>query len=81
MCSKYVPEVRAGSSWGGWQGEEEDLHSRNPDWQGRWVWLHLLTDSSHERTGWKALQPVGLKEGGQHTWTPINTANTWWYGK
>lgn len=61
--------MRAGSSWQGWEEGEEDegevLHRCNPDWKGRGVGLHPLTDSSHEQTVRRALQSVGQKKGGQ----------------
>lgn len=64
----FVPEVRAGSSWEGWEVEEvgEELHRCNPDWEGRGAGLHPSTDSSHERTAWGALQSVSQGKGGQH---------------
>lgn len=79
-ASASVPEVRVGSSWGGWEGEEEgeELHRCSPDWECRRVSFHPSTDSSHERTARRALQ-----SGGPHTRTAINThthtINTRWY--
>ena len=71
-----LPEVRAGSSWGGWEGEEEgeELHRCNPDWEGRGAGLQLPTDSSRERTARRALQSAGEEEKrSARTWTPQNT--------
>lgn len=71
-----VPEVRAGSSWGGWEGEGEgeELHRCNPDREGRGAGLQLQTDSSHEQTVRRALQSVSEEEKrSERTWTPQNT--------
>lgn len=63
-----VPEVKADSSCGGWEGEEEgeELHRCNPDREDRGVGLLQSTDSSRERTARRALQSAGQEKGGQH---------------
>lgn len=78
----FVPEVRAGSSWEGWEVEEgvEELHRCNPDCEGRGAGLHPSTGSSHERTAWRALQSVSQEKGGQvkntHTHCKTNACTT-----
>ncbi|KAF3833834.1 hypothetical protein F7725_025038, partial [Dissostichus mawsoni] len=68
-CRRFVPEVRAGSSWVGLEGEEggEALHRCNPGWEGRGAGLHPSTDSSHEQTARRGLQSVGQKKDGKNT--------------
>lgn len=69
MLCVFPPEVRAGSSWGGWEGEE--LHRRNPGWEDKGAGLHPSTDSSLSRgqTVTRGLQSVGREKGGQYTRT------------
>lgn len=74
-----LPEVRAGSSWRGWEEEEEEgeeLHRCNSDWKGRGVGHHPQTDipSSLEQAARRDLQSVGQERGGSiRTWAPMNT--------
>ena len=73
----YVPEVKAGSSWRGWEGEEE-LHRCNPDWEGRWVGLLPVIDSSrsHERTARRGLQSAGQEKKGVNKHTHKQSVDT-----